>query len=79
MVLQNKNWDTDGNIGKIFYTNYSTKYRFKNRELWHFTAVRNFKRTIAKKYPEEWTKYIVMKNKIRVTDLYKKDKLKNKL
>lgn len=78
-VLQNKNWDTDGNIGKIFYTNYSTKYRFKNRELWHFTAVRNFKRTIAKKYPEEWTKYIVMKNKIRVTDLYKKDKLKNKL
>ena len=49
-VLQNKNWETDGNIGKIFYTNYSTKYRFKNRELWQFTAVRNFKRSVAKKY-----------------------------
>ena len=32
-VLQNKNWESDGNLGKIFYTNYSTKYRFKNREL----------------------------------------------
>lgn len=77
-VLQNKNWETDGNIGKIFYTNYSTKYRFKNRELWQFTAVRKFKRAVAKKYPENWTKYIVMQNKGRVTDLYKKE-LKVKL
>jgi len=72
-VLQNRNWDTDGNIGKIFYTNYSTKYRFKNRELWKFTATREFKRAVASSYPEEWTKYIVMRNKIRVTDLYKKE------
>tara|TARA_R110000824_G_scaffold67341_4_gene174314 strand:- start:280 stop:864 length:585 start_codon:yes stop_codon:yes gene_type:complete len=77
-VLQNKNWDTDGNIGKIFYTNYSTKYRFKNRELWKFTATRKFKRAIASSYPEEWTKYIVMRNKIRVTDLYKKEYIANK-
>ena len=24
-VLQNKNWETDGNIGKIFYTNWYNK------------------------------------------------------
>tara|TARA_R110002020_G_scaffold36503_1_gene109738 strand:- start:3181 stop:3765 length:585 start_codon:yes stop_codon:yes gene_type:complete len=77
-TLQNKNWETDGNIGKIFYTNYSTKYRFKNRELWKFTATRNFKRAVAKTYPEEWTKYIVMKNKGRVTDLYKRDIMINR-
>jgi len=71
-VLQNKNWDTDGNIGKIFYTNYSTKYRFKNRELWQFTAVRDFKRGVAKTYPENWTKYIAMKTKGRVADMYVK-------
>ena len=47
-VLQNKNWETDGKIAKIFYTNYSTKYRFKNRELWQFTAVRQFKKAVAK-------------------------------
>lgn len=77
-VLQNKNWETDGNIGKIFYTNYSTKYRFKNRELWKFTAVRDFKRAVAKMYPKNWTKYIVMKSKGRVTDLYKRELLVNK-
>ena len=71
-VIQNKNWDTDGNIGKIFYTNYSTKYRFKNRELWQFVAIRQFKRAVAKLYPKNWKKYIVMKNKLRVADMYKK-------
>ena len=73
-VLQNKNWETDGKVAKIFYTNYSTKYRFKNRELWQFTAVRQFKRAVAKSYPKKWTKYIRMENKKRVADMYKKNK-----
>ena len=72
-VLQNKNWETDGNVAKIFYTNYSTKYRFKNRELWQFTAVRQFKRSVASEYPKRWTKYIKMENKKRVADMYKKN------
>mgnify|MGYP003658481639 CR=1 FL=1 len=71
-VLQNNNFETDGKIAKIFYTNYSTKYRFRNRELWQFKATRDFKRTVAKTYPEKWAKYIVMKNKKRVADMYKK-------
>jgi hypothetical protein len=69
-VLQNKNWETDGNLGKIFYTNWSTKYRFKNRELWRFVACRQFKRAVAKDYPSNWTKYVTMKNKYRVAHLY---------
>ena len=72
-VLQNRNWETDGKIAKIFYTNYSTKYRFRNRELWQFKATREFKRTVAKTYPEKWQKYIVMQNKKTVADMYKKD------
>ena len=71
-VLQNRNLQTDGKIAKIFYTNYSTKYRFKNRELWQFKAVRQFKRTVAKTYPKQWSKYIVMESKQRVADMYKK-------
>tara|TARA_R100000808_G_C2123835_1_gene134498 strand:- start:282 stop:818 length:537 start_codon:yes stop_codon:yes gene_type:complete len=71
-VLQNKNWKTDGKVAKIFYTNYSTKYRFKNRELWQFTAVRQFKRSVAKTYPKKWNKYIKMETKRRVADMYKK-------
>jgi len=72
-VIQNKNWETNGNIAKIFYTNYSTKYRFRNRELWQFKAIRQFKRAVAKIYPKEWRKYIVMGNKKRVADMYKKE------
>ena len=71
-VLQNRNLKTDGKIAKIFYTNLSTKYRFKNRDLWQFQAVRQFKRTVAKTYPEYWPKYIVMESKRRVKDMFKK-------
>lgn len=69
-TLRNKNWETDGNIAKIFYTNWSTKYRFKNRELWSFAAGRTLKRTVAANYPENWTKYLKMKNKFRIAQLY---------
>jgi len=69
-VLQNKNWETDGKVAKIFYTNYSTKYRFKNRELWQFVAVRQFKRAVAKSYPQKWRKYITMENKKKVAHMY---------
>ena len=70
-VLQNKNWETDGKVAKIFYTNYTTKYRFRNRELWQFKAVRQFKRAVAESYPKKWTKYIIMGNKKRVAEMYK--------
>ena len=73
-LIQNKNWDTDGHVGKIFYTNYSPKYKFKTRELWQFTAARQFKRAVAKFYPSNWKKFVTMKTKIRVTDMYKKKK-----
>ena len=69
-VLQNQNWETDGKMAKIFYTNYTTKYRFKNRGLWGFVACREFKRNVAKEYPKNWTKYSVMKDKYRVAYLY---------
>lgn len=71
-VLQNKNWETDGNLGKIFYTNYSTKYRFKNRELWRFVACRDFKRTVAKTYPENWNMYVVVDPTLKIKLAYTK-------
>ena len=69
-VLQNQNWETDGNLAKIFYTNYSTKYKFRNREMWRFEAYRDFKRSVAKTYPDNWTMYINMTDKSKVSQLY---------
>ena len=70
--MQNKNWDTDGKFAIILYTNYTTKYRFRNRELWQFTAVRQFKRAVAKTYPKNWTRYIIMGINRKVAHMYKK-------
>ena len=69
-VLQNNNWDTDGHIAKIFYTNASAKYKFKNRELWKFEACREFKRSVSSEYPKDWTKYAVIQNKYQIAHLY---------
>jgi hypothetical protein len=74
--IQNKNFESDQYVAKIFYTNFETKYRFKNHELWGFTGVRDFKRTIAKVYPVEWKKYIQVDNKLKISRLFRTQKFK---
>jgi hypothetical protein len=59
VTVSNKNWATDGKLAKIFYTNHAPKIRIKNREFWKFIACREFKRAVAKGYPENWQMYIV--------------------
>lgn len=71
VAVQNRNWETDNKIAKIFYTNYYEKYRFANRELWTFQAVRQFKRTVAKEYPESYQRYVVMSPDLRISSLYR--------
>jgi hypothetical protein len=75
VVLQNQNWESDQFLAKIFYTNYETKYRFKNHELWGFEGVRDFKRTVGQTYPKEWKKYVQMDNMIKASRLFRKHKL----
>lgn len=72
IVLQNQNWESDQFIAKIFYTNYETKYRFKNHELWGFKGVRDFTRKVGQTYPKEWKKYIQVDNKIKISRLFRK-------
>lgn len=57
-LVTNNNWATDGKLAKIFYTNDANKYKFVNRECWAFQSCRNFKRTLAKVYPENWMNYV---------------------
>lgn len=76
VVLQHQNWESDQFAAKIFYTNYETKYRFKNHELWGFKGVRDFTRTVGKTYPKEWKKYIQVDNLFRVSRLFRSEKFK---
>lgn len=75
VVLQNKNWESDQFIAKIFYTNFETKYRFKNHELWGFKGVRDFTRSVGQSYPKEWKKYIQMDNMVKASRLFRKHKI----
>jgi len=79
--VSNKNWETDGKLAKIFYTNHAPKHKFRNREFWGFVACRRFKRDVSKSYPNNWTKYMVVDplKKLRMSyakELYKEVRLK---
>lgn len=77
-LVTNKNWETDGKLAKIFYTSYSSKYKFSFRECWSFIACRNFKRSVAKNYPENWTMYIQVDPSKKLRKMYTAISLRNK-
>lgn len=68
-----QNWETDGNIAKIFYTSYASKYKVKDRNIWYFDACRNFARTTKSYYVENWTKYVKISNHLKISRLYYRD------
>lgn len=53
-----KNWDTDGRLGKIVYSNASTKYKVKDREIWGFSPSREFSRNVSQVFRKNWMNYI---------------------
>lgn len=68
--VSNKNWDTDGKLAKIFFSNYAPKLKMKNREYWGFTACREFKRAVSKTYPENWNMYIEVLPGAKIDKVY---------
>lgn len=75
-VLQNQNWESDDYLAKIFYTNFETKYRFKNHDLWGFKGLRDFTRAVGQAYPKEWKKYLQVDNKMKISRLFRQEKFK---
>ena len=69
VTVSNNNFATDGKLAKIFYTNHAPKIKMKNKEFWSFVACREFKRSVAKSYPENWNMYAAIEpnTKIRLT------------
>jgi hypothetical protein len=73
-AIQNRNWETDGKVAKIFYWSWAEKYHYKNREVWGFTACRNFKRAVSKEYPLNWTMYHIVDPKKKIREQFKKQR-----
>ena len=76
VTVTNNNWETDGKLAKIFFTSYAPKHKMKNREFWGFTACRDFKRSVAKAYPENWNMYLVVEPTAKIKLAYNKAKYK---
>lgn len=72
VTVSNKNWATDGKLAKIFYTNHAPKIKMKNKEFWKFVACREFKRAVAKTYPENWNMYVVVDPHTKIRATYQK-------
>jgi len=72
VTVTNKNWETDGKLAKIFFSNYAPKHKMRNREFWGFTACREFKRAVARSYPENWNMYLTAYNNKQIKLTYQK-------
>lgn len=72
--IMHTNLHTNGLVGKVFYTNYSTKYKFKFHELWAFVACRKFKNKVVDTYKEKWNRFIIIEDNIQISHLAKQAK-----
>lgn len=85
MPIDFKNWDSNGWLCKIFYTNYAAKYRFRNAHLWAFHAGRDLKKKVSNAFKKDFNKYIVYDNHNKISQIYRKankilkEKLKSKI
>jgi hypothetical protein len=69
---RHNNFESDSYLAKIFYTNFATKYKFKNRKMWTFEASRNFKRAVSKIYPTNWKMYVQVEKEKNISRYLKK-------
>jgi len=75
--VSHRNWESDGYLAKIFYTNYAFKYRIKDRELWEFKANKDFRKATSSSFPELYAKYILVADNQKISELYNKYRAKD--
>jgi hypothetical protein len=76
-LVQHRNWESDDFLCKIFYTNHSTRYRFRHHELWGFTAAREFRRSASRAYPEKWKQYVEVDPRVKISALFRSAQYKH--
>ncbi len=76
-TVNHKNWDSDNNLLKIFYTNHTAKYRFQNCQVWSFKAVKQFRKAASDAYILNWPKYIVAEPGKKISTKFAKIKRKD--
>lgn len=75
--LSHLNLESDRYLAKIFYTNFASKYKFKDRQIWKFNGYRDFTRLVGKTYPERWKMYVQVENHQMISKMFMKGITKN--
>lgn len=73
--VKHRNFESDNFLAKIFYTNFG-KYQFTNREVWKFSAIREFRRAVPEVYREHWKRYLQVDSYMRVSRVFRLNKRK---
>jgi len=71
-VVNHRNLESDNYLCKIFYTNYALKYRFRDRELWKFIAVKQFRQAVSATFSDLYNNYIFVDNNQKISEMYQK-------
>lgn len=66
-----KNWNSDGRLGKIFYSNSTVKYKIMDNNLWIFKPAREFKKDSSKAFSENWKIFIEIDPKIKLSAYFR--------
>lgn len=70
LEIQQKNWESNQWLCKVCYTNFASKYKFRNSNLWAFEAGRVLKRKASAAYKENYKKYVVLDNFRKLNHLF---------
>lgn len=71
-AIYKKKFPIPGYLCKIVYTNYSTKYKFKNAQLWGLEPGRPFKKQASENFTKNHTLYQISDNHNRINKMYYK-------
>jgi len=75
--IKHRNYDTDGYVAKIYYSQYLSKMGGRDRSLWSFKGGRPFTRTVAREYPKNWNNYVIVADMHKIVREYKHNSYKN--
>jgi len=74
-----KNWNSDGYLGKIIYSNSSVKYKIVDNNLWIFKPAREFKRSSSKAFSENWKTFIEIDPTVKLSAYLRDYKYQRKI
>jgi len=65
------NWEQNEWICKIFYSNFASKYRFRNAALWAFEPVKSMKKVVSKAFTKDPYKYVFADHYNRINKVFR--------